>query len=228
VSFRGAYVRTSEPPPVNSLVRLIFTLPPDGATVTLSAHVIRVAPRSEGLDQYPGFVARFVALDGPVKQRWEELIAWLRSEHAEAIRTTVTFARQSYLRLFQQKAPTADDLWLRPATVEDLLHILDAEVPGGVLAVPSTEAVPAGANVTVRLVHPVTQDVVVLPGIVRRRGEEARPLDHVLVNLLPVPDELQKALAELADSVVVLEDYDIELFEEPELAPSAGAVEEPA
>ncbi len=217
VSFRGAYVRTTHAPPANSLVRLTFTLPPDDAEVTVSAHIIRVAVRSEGQDQYPGFATRFMGLGGPAKERWEKHIAWLRSSHVEAIRTTVTFARPSYVRLFQQRAPTVDDLWLRPASVEDLQKILEHEVPSGVLSVPSTASLAPGVNTTVRIAHPVTDDVVTLRGVVRRRGEDAAE-GHVVVKLDPLTDEMRTALTEVAGSVLVIDDYAIELYSDPHLA----------
>lgn len=216
VSFRGAHVRTDTPPPMNSLVRLVFTLPPDDARLALSAHVTRLVGKDDGQGEYPGFVVRFVGLDGAVKERWESLISWLRSEHAQSVRRTVTFARPSYVRLFQQKASAAVDLWMRPVSVEELLELIEREIPQGHVLIPTTAKVAPGLNVTVRLVHPITEDVFALPGVVRRRGE-ARSGDGVLVALEPLSPDVLAGLTEMAESVVVLEDYDVELYEEPSL-----------
>src|SRR5215216_6309257 len=64
IGFGGAFVRTTSPPPLNSLLRLLITLPPDGATLDLSAHVTEIMSPGTGAEHYPGFVARFVALNG--------------------------------------------------------------------------------------------------------------------------------------------------------------------
>jgi hypothetical protein len=219
VSFRGAYIRTGSPPPANSLVRLAFTLPPDDAKITISAHVARVAMHDDARDQYPGFVARFVGLDGPVKERWERLISWVRTEHGHSVRKSVSFARPSYVRLFQQKAPSGDDVWMLPDSVEELQRIIREEVPTGTVVAKVAAKVSPGVNVTVRLVHPITEAVVMLPGVVRRRGDEVPADDGVPISLLPLTDALRGALTEMDESVVVLEDYDVELYSEPSLEP---------
>jgi hypothetical protein len=69
----------------------------------------------------------------------------------------------------------------------------------------------------VRLVHPITEAVLTLPGVVRRRGEEVLADAGIMINLLPLTKELQAALTEMADSVVVLEDYDVQLYSEPSI-----------
>ncbi len=63
------------------------------------------------------------------------------------------------------------------------------------------------------LVHPITQAVFSLEGVVRRRGAKVR--DGLVVGVAPLTPERGRELAEMADSVQVLEDYDIELYEEP-------------
>jgi hypothetical protein len=213
VSFKDAFVRTTEPPPVNSLVRLVFTLPPDDAKIAISAHVARVVAADSGEEHYPGFAARFVALDGPVKDRWESLVWILRREHREAGATTVTFARPSYIARFQLQAPVVDDIRLTPASVEELVRIVTEEIPTGTIFIQTSTSVVLGANVCVQLVHPITAEAFPLEGVVRRRGAGAQP--GVLIGLAKLPMDARVGLQELLDSVVVLEDYDIELYEEP-------------
>lgn len=221
VSFRGAHVRTDAPPPLNSLVRLVFTMPPDNAKLTLSAHVTRVTLSNDTQDQYPGFVARFVGLDGAVKERWERLISWVRAEHGQSIRKTVTFARPSYVRLFQAKVPTTEDVWLRPASVEELRAIILDEVPTGAVLSRQASKLAPGINVMVRLVHPITLAVFAFPGTVRRRTAELPADGGLQIGLHPLTEQLEAGLAEMAESVVVLEDYDVELYEEPSLEPKS-------
>jgi hypothetical protein len=213
VSFRDAFVRTTDAPPANSLVRLVFTLPPDDAKITLSAHVTRVIAADAVQDHYPGFIARFVGLDGPVKARWEALVQELRREHSESEDTTVVFAPLEYVDRFQRKAPAAGDLWLRPSTVEELDSLVRGDIPGGAVFVPLASGTP-GTNVTVQLVHPITESAFPLEGVVKRPGTGGHP-GGVTVGLSPLTDQSRVELQEMVDSVVVLEDYDIELFEEP-------------
>jgi hypothetical protein len=213
VSFRDAFVRTTAAPPVNSLVRLVFTLPPDDAKITLSAHVTSVITAADNADHYPGFVARFVALDGPAKDRWEALVQSLRGEDIGAKDTTVVFAPLSYLDLFQAQGPAAGDLWLKPASVEELERIVKEDIPGGAVLVPDAKPIAPGTNVTIQLLHPITQATFALDGVVRRRGPEVR--EGVLVGVSPLTRERTVELTEMAESVIVLEDYDIELYDEP-------------
>jgi len=215
VSFKDAFVRTLAPPPVNSLVRLGFTLPPDDAKITLSAHVTGVIAADGNPDHYPGFTARFVGLDGAAKDRWEELVQSLRPEDMGAVDTTVVFAPLSYVDLFQSSGPAAGDLWLQPRSVEELERIVREEIPTGTVFIPNAAAVTAGANVKIQLLHPVTQAVFALDAVVRRRGKDPRDREGVVVGVSPLSPERMTELNEMADSVVVLEDYDVELYDEP-------------
>jgi len=216
VSFREAFVRTTSAPPVNSLVRLVFTLPPDDAKITLSAHVISVVTPDGNADHYPGFVARFVGLDGPAKDRWEQLVQSLRGEELGAKDTTVVFAPLSYVDLFQSQGPAAGDVWLQPASVEELEQIVREQIPSGTVLVPNAAPIAPGTNVTLQLLHPITQSVFALEGVVRRRGPEVR--EGLVVGVGPLSHERSVELTEMADSVIVIEDYDVELYDEPVLS----------
>lgn len=217
VSFRDAFVRTTSAPPVNSLVRLVFTLPPDDTKITLSVHVTSVVTADGNADHYPGFVARFVALDGQAKDRWEALVQSLRGEELGAKDTTVVFAPLSYLDLFQAQGPAAGDLWLQPPSVEELERIIRDEIRAGTVFVPSATVIAPGTNVTLQLLHPITQAVFPLEGVVRRRGPYVRE-GVLVVGVAPLTHERDVELTEMADSVLVLEDYDIELYDEPVLS----------
>ncbi len=217
VSFKDAFVRTTAPPPANSLVRIVVTLPPDDAKITLSAHVTEIVLADANPDHYPGFTARFMGLDGPAKERWEALVQSLRGEDLGAKDTTVVFAPLSYLDLFQSQGPAAGDLWLRPASVEELDRIVRKDVPNGSVLIPTETPVTPGANVTIQLLHPVTQTVFAIDGVVRRRGADV-PDGVAVVGVPPLLPERSRELIEMADSVVVVEDYDIELYDEPVLS----------
>ena len=70
-SYRGLLLRTVDPPPVWSLVRLRIDLP----SRTLEAHAIamRQMPRSDGRWDVG---LRFFALNGEDQREWESYVAW--------------------------------------------------------------------------------------------------------------------------------------------------------
>jgi hypothetical protein len=217
VSFTEAFVRTNAPPPANSLVRLVFTLPPDDTQIALSSHVTSVIAMNDNPDHYPGFTARFVGLDGPAKERWEALVQSLRTEDSGASDTTVVFAPLSYVDLFQAQGPAAGDLWLQPASVDELDRIVREQIPTGAVYVASSTPFTPGTNVVIQLLHPVTQAVFAMDGVVRRRPADV-PEGVTVVGVAPLTRERALALSEMADSVVVIEDYDVELYDEPILS----------
>ena len=195
VSFRDAFVRTTSAPPVNSLVRLVFTLPPDSAQIALSSHVTGVVGEGNA-DHYPGFVARFVGLDGAAKQRWEALVQSLRGAELGAADTTVVFAPLSYVDLFQSQGPAAGDS-LAPAGVRrGLDRIVRDEVPSGAVFIPTATPLTPGSNVTIQLLHPVTQAVFAIEGVVQ--PPRARLQEGVVVGVAPLSPERSAALTEMA------------------------------
>jgi hypothetical protein len=212
VSFRDVFVRTDAPPPANSLVRLDLTVPPEGAVISVSAAVDAVVPATPAAEHYPGFLARLVGLSGPPKARWDSFVASLRQDHPEADRTTVVFARRSYVDRFQKKTGPSVSVVYRPSSVEALTAILTVATHGGLLAVPTPMAIVLGAPVDLQLVHPITEDTVTLPGTVKRRDA-----DGVSVEVPPQPEEGARALQEFADSVVVIAEYDLGVFSSPAL-----------
>jgi hypothetical protein len=211
ISFAGAFVRTNSAPPPNSLVRLLFTLPPDAAVLDISAHVTEVIAPVSAIDHYPGFTARFVALNGPIKKRWETLIQSVRDVVSPR---TLTFARPSYVLRIQRNEPTTA-LQLRPSSIAELATLIHDQIPAGTFFVPSDTPVTLGTNVTVQIVHPITDATIELPGSVVRRGSSA---PGALVRLVPLDDETRTAVKEFEESVIVDIDYDVSLFDAPALS----------
>jgi hypothetical protein len=211
ISFAGAFVRTTAPPPLNSLVRLLVTLPPDDMVLDVSAHVTEIVGPTGDAEHYPGFAARFVALNGPVKRRWETLVQSVRSTVSAR---TITFARPSYVMRLQLKEPTSQ-LRYRPSTFEELATLIEEQIPAGSFFVPTTDPVVLGSNVKVTIVHPITEDTLELPGSIVRNGSGA---PGALVRLAPLDDATRALVKEFADSVVVHVDYDVSLFDEAALS----------
>lgn len=70
VSFKGLFLRTQEPPPVRSLVRLRVKLP--GREIEAHAMAVHVAPGSG--DRGPGVGVQFWGLAGPDRAAWDGFI----------------------------------------------------------------------------------------------------------------------------------------------------------
>jgi hypothetical protein len=218
VSLSGTFVRSNECPPVNSLVRLEFTLPPDDAKLTVSGSVLHVVSSADhNLNEYPGFAVQFVGFSGPPKARWEQLVRPLGRDPGAARKKTMVFAPPSYMERFRSTAPAAVELELRP-TMEQLVWLVDDEIPGGTVFVPTEAAVAPGANVVVRLVHPLAQESFPLEGSARRPDATAgRGVD---VRLVELSAEGRKALVAFRDSVMLVDDYDIEILDAPQVRPA--------
>lgn len=215
VSLNGAFVRSTECPPKNSLIRLVFTLPPDDTKVTVSCmvlHIVAVAEKNP--NEYPGFAVQFVGFSGPPKDRWEELVRPLSRDPGAERKKTRVFAAPSYVERFRSTTPAAIDLELRPS-VDVFEALMSDEIPGGTVFVATDAAVPPGANVVVRVVHPLTQERFPLTGTARRPDETtARGVD---VRLAELTTEARAALADFKDSVMVLSEYDIEILDAPKV-----------
>lgn len=218
VSYGGAFVQASHTPPMNSLVRLVFTLPPDQAKVAMSACVSQVALSESVADRQPGFGVRFVGLSGEPKERWERLI---RSLHAvvprdrdEGKAVPVVLARPSYVDRFLRKGRLALDLPLMPESPEKLARLVESQILQGTLFVPTKVALVVGAHVTVQLAHPLLlEETFPLEGTVRRR--ETAPEAGVMVELTYLPPEVRQGLEEFMTSVLVVEEYDVDIFAAP-------------
>jgi hypothetical protein len=215
VSFPGTFVRSADCPPVNSLVRLVFTLPPDDTRLTVSGSVLHVVTGASGNPaEYPGFAVQFVGLSGPAKDRWEDLVRSLARQEGAEKKKTVVFAPPSYVDRFRSQAPVSAELELRPS-FEHLAKLIDEEIPGGTVFVPTQTAVAPGANVVVQLVHPLSEEWFPLEGTVRR--PDATAARGVDVRLVELTDEGRAALAAFRDSMMVVDDYDIEVLEAPQV-----------
>ena len=110
------------------------------------------------------------------------------------------------------RLPLPSTLELRP-TIEQFGKLVDEEIPGGTVFVPTDVAVTPGANVVVRLVHPLAQESFPLSGTARR--PDATTAQGVDVRLAELTAEGRAALVAFRDSVMVVDDYDIEILDAP-------------
>ncbi|HVH40742.1 MAG TPA: PilZ domain-containing protein [Labilithrix sp.] len=71
VSFKGLFLRTSEPPPVRSLMRLRVSLP----LREIEAHAMAIHVTSDEIDgRSPGVGVQFWGLAGPDRIAWDDFV----------------------------------------------------------------------------------------------------------------------------------------------------------
>lgn len=76
VSFKGVFVRTDLPLPVRHLVKLRFTLPPDGTALELTGMVARRIPAS-GAARTPGAGIQLYGVSTVDLQRWNRFVRFV-------------------------------------------------------------------------------------------------------------------------------------------------------
>lgn len=75
VSFKGLFIRTSDPPPLRSLVRLKVALfDREFEAHAMAVHVTTASEATEGADHGPGVGLQFWGLAGPDRAAWDDFV----------------------------------------------------------------------------------------------------------------------------------------------------------
>ena len=75
VSFKGLFIRTSDPPPLRSLVRLKVALfDREFEAHAMAVHVTTASEATEGADHGPGVGLQFWGLAGPDRTAWDDFV----------------------------------------------------------------------------------------------------------------------------------------------------------
>lgn len=77
VSFKGVFIRTDTPLPERHLLRLKFTLPPEGDEFVITGMVARSIPGKDG--RPPGAGIQFYGATSSDLDRWNRFIRWVAS-----------------------------------------------------------------------------------------------------------------------------------------------------
>ncbi len=75
VSFKGVFIRTDTPLPERHLLKLKFTLPPEGDGFTITGMVARSVPGRDG--KPPGAGIQFYGANSTDLDRWNRFIRWV-------------------------------------------------------------------------------------------------------------------------------------------------------
>jgi uncharacterized protein (TIGR02266 family) len=76
ISEGGVYLRTHEPLPEGTALRLKFTLPRDVETLELEAEVVRTSPLGIQIETEPGMGLRFRGIPEEVQKRIRNFVQW--------------------------------------------------------------------------------------------------------------------------------------------------------
>jgi hypothetical protein len=206
VSYRGVFLRTATPPPKMQLVRLRLTLPTQEKKVLTNAMVAHV-PLPDARVQGAG--VSFFGLDGEPRRQWEHFIQFVRDHHPDAAERQAAAdhaAEQDRLRAREQ-------IIIAVGGMPAFERLVARDVAQGNLSVYSDAPLAVDAPVSVRLVHPLTQNDFLLEGVVRRhiRG------GGISVGLAPLDQKRQDALREFVrgDDCDAIEIIDFESVRPP-------------
>lgn len=144
VSFRGAFLRTDNPPQLRQLLRVRFEMPPEFgpspadrelSTTGMVAHVVSVG---DAAGRAPGAGVEFYGLDGELRDKWERFIHLVEAHHADAHEEPAVIMPGGAVDPVQRRHPRFD----RQIRVE--LVPVAAEQPGTNPCVATTEDISRG------------------------------------------------------------------------------------
>jgi hypothetical protein len=174
VSRTGLFLHTYDPKPLRYLLRLRMDPSDGGEPIVGHGMVVRVvsAAEAEAIGTEPGMGIEFFGFGGAPRARWEALLDRLASSGAADAkrRSQPSPALQPLVCEAAHKLPRRDDvlLLLRTDNVEQLYEICNVHIPSGSMFVRTSVALPPGASVDLRIVHPLSRDVYDLRGMVER------------------------------------------------------------
>src|SRR5262245_45527839 len=162
VSYRGVFLRTTQPPPKMQLIRLRLALPTQEKKIITNAMVAHVTGKAA---RVPGAGLSFFGLDGESRRQWEQFIQFVRDRHPDAAERQAAAddaAEQDRLRAREQ-------IIIAVAGMPAFERLVARDVAQGTLFVHSDAAIAVDSQVCVRLIHPLTQSDFLLEGVVRRK-----------------------------------------------------------
>jgi hypothetical protein len=206
VSFRGLFVRTDEPYPLRSLVRVHLVTPADGRGLELLAMAVHFVPFDNEAGHPPGSGLQLYALDRDTRARWDAVVAFARA-HPDAGDVVPDGA--------PEPEPVCSSAPRHQA--ELAVHVERPEGPvlfsrdlrqGGLLLGTDLD-LPVGASLLLHVAHPRTGELVDLEAVVRHRVRE--PEGSALgVELVRLDERRRRLLAEIVEPwVPVFDDPDV-------------------
>ena len=169
VSFKGIFVRTDTPVPERHLLRLRFTLPPEGDELTLTGMVARSVPAREG--KLPGAGIQFYGASGADLDRWNQFIRWVASG-APAPRASAppVFPPDTPDAVHRRFPRYAAALHVNLRDVDELQQHYTQNVSQGGMFVGTMRDLPPGTPLKLSVIHPRSGETLELEAVVRWRS----------------------------------------------------------
>jgi hypothetical protein len=169
VSYKGLFLRSDTPPAVRSLIRVKVTLP-SGVDVTIHAMVVHVIPPGDGA-RVPGAGLQFWgAFDPAQKKLWDEYVGELQRSGPTSTRKPVVAVPPGTPDPVQRKHPRHPaEIPVKLATVDELHTVYTRDISRGGMSLKTELDIAVGTSVSLRVIHPKTNEAFPLEGIVRRR-----------------------------------------------------------
>lgn len=165
------------PPPERQLVRLVFTLPPEGDELAVTGMVARITPGKP-----PGVGIRFYALDPQALKRWERFVRHAASGARVEARpaplqpparpSLPTGAPVTADRSFPRYTAAVP---VRLRSIDELTALYTRNISKGGAFIRTSVVVAPGTPVRLLIVHPATGLTFPLEAVVRRQSGAPDP-----------------------------------------------------
>jgi hypothetical protein len=154
VSFRGLFVRTAQPPAKMELLRLRMAVPTQKEEISANAFVTNV---TEAGARVQGVGVTFYGFDGEPRLQWERFIQSVRDNHPVASEGAQP----------PEPAPSPGELVVAVASMP-AFERLARDLTRGAVVIHAAARLRVDDPVSIRVVHPVTNDDLRIDGVVRR------------------------------------------------------------
>ncbi len=205
VSFKGVFVRTDTPLPERHLLRLKFTLPPDGDAFVITGMVARSIPGQEG--RAPGAGIQFYGATSSDLDRWNRFIRWVAAG-AQVARPAAAPApvfppgtpdavQRSYPRF-------AVALHVNVRDVNELQQLYTHNISKGGMFVGTMRDLPPGTPLKLAVIHPRNGETFELEAVVRWRS--GAPNFGLGLEFTGIDDRRREAFIEFVRSEIPVEE----------------------
>jgi uncharacterized protein (TIGR02266 family) len=173
VSFKGVFVRTDLPLAERHLLRVKFTLPPEGDDYTVTGMVARSIPAKDG--RPPGAGIQFYGASSNDLDRWNQFIRWVAAgapapQPAAPPAAAPVFPAGTPDAVQRRFPRYAAALHVNLRDVGELEQLYSQNVSQGGMFVGTMRDLPAGTALKLSVIHPNSGETFELEAVVRWRS----------------------------------------------------------
>lgn len=217
VSFKGVFVRTDTPLPERHLLRLKFTLPPEGDDLALTGMVARSIPAKDG--KAPGAGIQFYGAAPVDLERWNQFIRHVAAgAPAPAPAAAPVFPPGTPDAVHRRFPRYAAALKVNLKDLGELEELYTQNVSKGGLFVGTALDLPPGTALKLSVMHPTTGEPFPLEAVVRWRA--APPHAGLGLELLHMDERRREAFFDFVRSEIPFEEVTFVSEGDPRLVAS--------